>query len=137
MIATVCMLSAIVYAEQDRIEAVKQALAEKTYQMAGEKMSDKIAAKGLSPSDSEKIAKKGYLDVSSGLVDAALTQAKIQSVPVDEVLEAIELSIEELDTGPTDDRLTRGLLDDDAIGLLAAPCLFEAAMEMGIAADSQ
>ena len=135
LFASLFFLASQVTANETRAEAVKQAFADKSFQIAGEKMTVSLASNGLAPSDSEQIVRAGFLEVSTCLVDAALAQAEMESVPVEDVLDAIELSVSELGATTTDDRLTRGLLDEDALGQIAEPCLLEAAQEMGVAAD--
>jgi hypothetical protein len=122
-------------ASEIRAEALKQALADKSFQLAGDKMAASFAKNGLALSDSEEIARAGFLEISSCLVDAALAQAEVESVPVEKVLDAIEVSISELDATTTDDRLTRGLLDENALGEKATPCLLEVAQQMGVTAE--
>ena len=135
LLASLFLLVSQVTANETRAEAVKQAFADKSFQIAGEKATASLASNGLAPSDSEQIVRAGFLKVSTCLVDAALVQAEVESVPVEDVLDAIELSVSELGATTTDDRLTRGLLDEDALGQLAQPCLLDAAQEVGITAD--
>lgn len=122
-------------ATEIRAEVVKQEFADKSFEIAGDRLTESIARKGLAPSDSEEVVRAGFLKVSTCLVDAALVQAEVESVPVEDVLDAIELSIAELDATTTDDRLTRGLLDEDALGEIAAPCLLDAAQQMGVTTE--
>lgn len=135
LFASLFLLASQVTANETRAEAVKQALADKSFQIAGERATASLASNGLAPSDSEKIIRAGFFEVSTCLVDAALVQAEVESVPVEDVLDAIELSVSELGATTIDDRLTRGLLDEDALGRIAEPCLLEAAQQVGVTAE--
>lgn len=135
LFASLLILASQVTANEIRAEAVKHAFADKSFEIAGEQATKSLESKGLAQSDSEEIVRAGFLEVSSCLVDAALAQAEVESVPVGDVLDAIEVSVSELGGTTTDDRLARGLLDEDALGQIAEPCLLEAAQRMGVAAD--
>ena len=106
LLAPLFFLAPQVTANEVRVDAVKQAFADKSFQIAGEKVTASLAKNGLAASDSEQIVRAGFLDVSTCIVDAALAQAEVESVPIEDVLDAIELSVSELGEVATDDLQT-------------------------------
>jgi len=131
IIMALCVSAFPAQAADDRVDTLKDAMADKSFSIAGAKVIEDLVAKGLSYADSEKVVRTAFLDTSSCLVDAAIAQAEVQEVPMDDVLDALELTIRDIDS-PADDSLTRGLLNEEEIGNRAAPCILDVAQKAGI-----
>lgn len=79
----------------ERVRQSSQRIAEKGYERSGSAIREMLVATGLSPEDSERIAKSFVDGLVSCLVDAARSEALEQSLRFDEILSAFEQAMDD------------------------------------------
>lgn len=126
--AVVAFFSAGVQAQDNAAAEIRQRIAEKVqaHQQGPGPIAEILAASGLSAEDAELTEGRLVDGVVACMLTAAESHAERHSIPVEDVLRSIELSVDDPHGGNS------ATIDMDEIERVAESCMFRALQEAGI-----
>jgi hypothetical protein len=101
--------------------------AEQSYARLGGFFVDHLVARGLAPSDAERVVRRFLSDSVGCLFDALRVEAAAQSVDYEPVLDAMQANLQ-----ATDGPMLAGLLDMDPVVQRVGSCNLTAAQQAGL-----
>ena len=110
--------------DDDRIAKLKQKMAESHRQ---DSLIESLTSQGLALSDAKMTAEKVALGLASCFIDAMVENAKEKSVPLDDLLDALESTLSNIENPET-----LALIDKEAVTEKAMPCAYQISQDAGI-----
>jgi hypothetical protein len=101
--------------------------AEQSYESLGDVLVDHLVARGLAPSDAERVVRRLMNDSVGCLFDALRVEADAQSVDYDSVLDALQANLH-----ATDGPMLAGLLDMAPVVQRVGSCNLTVAQQAGL-----
>ena len=127
LVAAFIFVPSAVFSEEDRVLVLKQQMTEMMSQTERDSIAESLTSKGVAPSDAQSISNEVAEGIASCFVDALIENANEKRIPVDKVLDALELALSNKESPET-----TAMIDKEAVEDKATNCLYNVAQKAGI-----